>query len=100
MGISMAIAENGDQVTIAVSGHFDFDLYDEFRASFANTKGNGVRYVVDLSATEHLDSSAIGMLLLLRDHAGGDASDVEIRGASDSVRKLLEVANFARLFNF
>ena len=100
MGISMAIADDGGKVTIAVSGQFDFALYDEFRASFANTAGNGVAYVVDLSATEQLDSSAIGMLLLLRDHAGGDASDIEIRGASREVRKLLEVANFSRLFKF
>lgn len=100
MGISMALAEGGDRVTIAVSGQFDFQLYDEFRASFANTAGNGVAYVVDLSATDHLDSSAIGMLLLLRDHAGGDASDIEIRGASNEVRKLLDIANFTRLFKF
>ena len=37
MGISMAIADDGGKVTIAVSGQFDFALYDEFRASFANT---------------------------------------------------------------
>ena len=100
MGISMTIAEDDGRVTIAVAGQFDFALYDEFRASFANTAGNGVAYVVDLSATEYLDSSAIGMLLLLRDHAGGEASDIEIRGASQEVRRLLDIANFSRLFKF
>ena len=100
MGISMTIAEDDGRVTIAVTGLFDFALYDEFRASFANTAGNGVAYVVDLSATEYLDSSAIGMLLLLRDHAGGEASDIEIRGASQEVRRLLEIVNFSRLFKF
>jgi anti-anti-sigma factor len=94
----MTVAEGGGKVTIAVSGSFDFDLYDQFRASYANTAGNGVAYVVDLAATEYLDSSALGMLLLLREHAGGNASNIEIRGASDEVRKLLDVANFRRLF--
>lgn len=98
MGISMTLAAGGDKVTIAVTGNFDFELYDQFRAAYANTAGNGVTYVVDLSATEHLDSSALGMLLLLREHAGGNASNIEIRGASTEVRRLLDVANFSRLF--
>lgn len=98
MGISMTVSDGGNEVTIAVTGKFDFQLYDEFRASYANTAGNGVAYIVDLAETEYLDSSALGMLLLLREHAGGEGSDVEIRQASDEVRKILDVANFGKLF--
>ena len=100
MAINMTVSEGGDKVTIAVTGKFDFQLYDEFRASFANTAGNGVAYVVDLSNTDYLDSSALGMLLLLREHAGGDNSNVEITQASADVRKILDVANFSKLFKF
>lgn len=98
MGINMTVSEGGNKVTIAVTGKFDFQLYDEFRAAYANTAGNGVAYVVDLSDTEYLDSSALGMLLLLREHAGGEASNVEISEASADVRKILDVANFGKLF--
>ncbi len=98
MGISTTVSETGDQVTIAVAGKFDFQLYDEFRASYADTAGSGVRYVVDLAETEYLDSSALGMLLLLREHAGGEASDIEISQASPEVKKILDVANFGKLF--
>ena len=98
MGINTTVSETGDQVTIAVVGKFDFQLYDEFRASYADTAGNGVEYVVDLSDTEYLDSSALGMLLLLREHAGGESSKIEISQASDEVRKILDVANFGKLF--
>ena len=66
MGISTTVSESGNEVTIAVAGKFDFQLYDEFRASYADTAGSGVKYLVDLSETEYLDSSALGMLLLLR----------------------------------
>ena len=100
MGVSMTISAAGDQVTIAVDGKFDFLLYDEFRASFADTRGAGVAYVVDLAGTEYLDSSALGMLLLLREHAGGEVSNIEITQATPEVRKLLDVANFGKLFNF
>jgi anti-anti-sigma factor len=96
----MTVSAGGDQVTIAVVGNFDFELYDEFRASYAETAGIGVTYLVDLADTEHLDSSALGMLLLLREHAGGDGSDIQIINASCDVRRILDVANFGKLFQF
>jgi hypothetical protein len=40
------------------------------------------------------------MLLLLREHAGGKASNIDIRGVSSEIRKLLDVANFSRLFYY
>jgi anti-anti-sigma factor len=99
MGINTTVSETGNKVTISVTGKFDFQLYDEFRASYSDTAGNGVEYVVDLSDTEYLDSSALGMLLLLREHAGGESSSIEITQASPGVRKILDVANFGKLFS-
>jgi anti-anti-sigma factor len=98
MSINMTASTEGDKVTIAVAGKFDFQLYDEFRASYADTAGDGVEYVVDLAETEYLDSSALGMLLLLREHAGGETSSIEIKQATAEVRKILDVANFGKLF--
>lgn len=98
MGINMTVSASGDRVTIAVVGKFDFQLYDEFRASYSETAGIGVTYQVDLSAIECLDSSALGMLLLLREHAGGNASNIQITHASPEVRRILDVANFSKLF--
>ena len=99
MGINTTIADSGNKIIIAVAGKFDFQLYDEFRASYADTAGTGVAYVVDLSNTEYLDSSALGMLLLLREHAGGETSKIEITQASADVKKILDVANFGKLFD-
>jgi len=98
MGINMTVSASGDRVTIAVVGKFDFQLYDEFRASYSETAGIGVTYQVDLSAIECLDSSALGMLLLLREHAGGIASNIQIIHTSPEVRRILDVANFSKLF--
>jgi anti-anti-sigma factor len=98
MSINMTVSDGGSKVTIAVAGKFDFQLYDEFRASYADSSGNGTEYVVDLTDTEYLDSSALGMLLLLREHAGGESSNIEITEASPEVRKILDVANFGKLF--
>lgn len=98
MAINSTIADGGKKVTISVSGKFDFQLYDEFRTSYDETDGNGVHYIVDLSATDYLDSSALGMLLLLREHAGGESSKVDIVKTSADVKKILDVANFGKLF--
>ena len=76
MSINMTVSDDDGKVTIAVTGKFDFQLYDEFRASYADTAGNGTEYVIDLTDTEYLDSSALGMLLLLREHAGGESSSI------------------------
>lgn len=99
MGVNTTVTDSGNKITIAVAGKFDFQLYDEFRASYADTEGSGIEYVVDLSDTEYLDSSALGMLLLLREHAGGESSKIDITQASPDVKKILDVANFDKLFN-
>ena len=100
MGLSVTVSSTGDQVIIAVTGEFDFALYDKFRASYDETAGIGVSYRVDLAGTEYLDSSALGMLLLLREHAGGEFSDIEICHASPEIQRILDVANFGKLFKF
>ncbi len=98
MAISTTVSAGGSKVTIAISGKFDFQLYDEFRSAYTDTAGSGVNYEINLSATDYLDSSALGMLLLLREHAGGESSKVHITMASEDVKKVLDVANFGKLF--
>lgn len=99
MAISTTVSENGEKVTISIIGKFDFQLYDEFRSAYTETAGSVVNFEIDLSGTEYLDSSALGMLLLLREHAGGESSKIDITHASEEVGKVLEVANFGKLFN-
>ena len=55
--------------------------------------------VVDLKEATYLDSSALGMLLLLRDHAGGDNSDIRVVNSSTDVKKILAISNFDKLFD-
>jgi HptB-dependent secretion and biofilm anti anti-sigma factor len=40
----------------------------------------------------------LGMLLLLRDHAGGERSNIEIVNCSQDVKKILLISNFEQLF--
>ena len=45
-----------------------------------------------------MDSSALGMLLLLREHAGGDRASIKIVHCQPEVKKILTIANFHPLF--
>jgi anti-anti-sigma regulatory factor len=38
------------------------------------------------------------MLLLLREHAGGDGCDVTITDCSEEIKKILTISNFEKLF--
>jgi anti-anti-sigma factor len=82
---------------IAIRGRFDFSAHQEFRRSYENA-AEVSDYVVDLGGTEYVDSSALGMLLLLRERAGDKS--VRIVNCSAGVRRILEIANFQKLFKF
>lgn len=99
MAITNQVSDDGKEVTIFVSGRFDFQLYDDFRGAYSDTAGEGVEYTVDMSGTEYLDSSALGMLLLLREHAGGNSAKIAIKNMREEVKKILAVANFEKLFS-
>jgi anti-anti-sigma factor len=54
--------------------------------------------VVDLQATDYMDSSALGMLLVLRERAGGDRAQIRIVNCKPEIRRILDIARFGQLF--
>jgi anti-anti-sigma factor len=99
MSIRSERSADGQALTIAVAGRFDFSAHKDFRKSYEEVDGDPRRYTVDLRDATYLDSSALGMLLLLRDHAGGDAAEVHIVNCNSDVRKILTISNFEQLFD-
>lgn len=89
---------DGKELTIKVKGRFDFSAHQEFRNAYENAPRSMTTFVVDLAEATYLDSSALGMLLLLRDHAGGDSSHVRIVNCNPDVKKILTISNFEQLF--
>lgn len=98
MGVQSNIANSGKELTIKVDGRFDFSAHQEFRDAYEGISSDVTHYVVDLGNTSYLDSSALGMLLLLRDHAGGDNASINIVKCNEDVRKILTISNFEQLF--
>ena len=98
MAISTQLSADGQELTIAIQGRFDFGAHQEFRDAYERIEGTPKRYQVDLQGTTYLDSSALGMLLLLRDHAGGDHAQIRLLNCNSDVRKILAISNFEQLF--
>lgn len=96
----MSLSSNlsGDTLTLSIKGRFDFNLHREFREAYKAGEGKDLKYVIDLAGTEYMDSSALGMLLLLREFAGGENSDITITHCNPEIRKILTISNFDRLF--
>lgn len=100
MAIKSQKSDDGVMLTISIDGRFDASSLDEFRRSYEDSDPSEIqRYVVDLAETIHLDSSALGMLLVLRDFAGGDQADITISSCSPEVRKIFAISSFEQLFN-
>ncbi|MBK1727243.1 STAS domain-containing protein [Halorhodospira neutriphila] len=97
MAIQTRYEDDGQSLVLSVQGYFDFSLHKDFRQAYKGAEGVR-RFVVDLRDTEYMDSSALGMLLLLREFAGDQGGEVILRHCSREVRKILEIANFQRLF--
>lgn len=98
MSISSSESSDGRVVTISVTGRFDFATHQEFMQAYKAFPRGEKRFIVDLQAAEYLDSSAMGMLLQLREY-GAEQGGVELHNSNDAVREILRIANFDKLFN-
>ena len=100
MTVSQNVALDGKRVEISIKGRFDYRVSKEFRDAYSHVPGrDGIAYHVDLSSVDFMDSSALGMLLLLREHAKCRGGVVVIEHPSETIDKILRVANFEQLFD-
>ncbi len=101
MAVESELSPDGKKLTIRVKGRFDFGKHQEFRKTYEDDSGRSSRQfdavVVDLKEATYLDSSALGMLLLLRDHAG-KKSQISVINTTPDVRKILAISNFEKIF--
>ncbi|MFT5451738.1 MAG: anti-anti-sigma factor [Enterobacterales bacterium] len=98
MSITTSSAEDGHLI-IKIKGRFDFSVHQDFKNAYENPDNKSNNFEVDMSGTSYLDSSALGMLLLLRDYAGGDTATISITNSSVEINKILTISNFGQLFN-
>lgn len=86
-----------DCVTIKVRGDFSFALNADFREALQRYPRDKQCFVVDVGDVHELDSSALGMLLQLREHSRGGNS-VKLLNPSQAVTDRLSDSGMQRLF--
>ena len=97
--MSLKTVVKGQIVTILVDGSFDVSVYEEFKQAYLAHLTDTCQYVIDMQKTTYMDSSALGMLLLLREKTGGDKTRVKLINVDENVSSILEVAQFHQLFD-
>lgn len=96
MGVKTQV--NGGVVSIHIKGNFDISCYDDFNRTLNEHLDSASKFVIDLAETTYMDSSALGMLLLLREKTGGEPGKVEFMHVTPEVMNILRVAKFDQLF--
>lgn len=98
MGVECKVLN--DDVIISIIGSFDVSCYDDFNDSYrAYLSSPDTVFYIDMKNTTYLDSSALGMLLLLRERTGGDKKRIQIINVTEQVMEILRVAHFDQLFS-
>ena len=98
MSVTKSISSDGSHLTISIQGRFDFNIYKDFRDAYEASLNSEKKYTINMTQTEYLDSSALGMLLVLREQAGADNADIEIIGANSEINKIFSISNFDKMF--
>jgi HptB-dependent secretion and biofilm anti anti-sigma factor len=98
--MQVTVAKNGNRAVLKLAGRFDFNAHHEFRTAvdplWADPDLTAV--TIDFSEVEYLDSSALGMLLMLRDKMGSAKKEVILSAVHGNVKQVLDIANFGKLF--
>lgn len=90
----------GSRARLVLNGRFDFNSH----ATFNETTGSvlseaGVREVeLDFEQVKYIDSSAMGMLLLLKERAKSASKSITLLNCRGAVAQVFELSNFSRLF--
>ena len=95
--IASTVANRG---VFRLTGRFDFNDHRVFKAAYEPVlQQDGVSVLeFDLSGVDYVDSSALGMLMLMRERAEAAGKRVELKKPNPTVRQILDIANFAKLF--
>ena len=100
--MAIEIREMNNLGIIVMSGIFDFNAHLDFKNAYQHLLENAVirEIEIDLHKVDFMDSSALGMLMLLNERAKAAYKTVKLVKAEGTVLKLLEITKFRKVFDF
>lgn len=86
-------------VTVELSGDIDIAAKEELRARLDEAAAQSDRVDIDLSKVQYADSTALGLIIALRNKLRERGGEVRLIAPSERMRKLLNYAGLDRAFN-
>lgn len=98
--MSINTVVNGSTATIHINGRFDFNKQRDFKDSYEPQLNNAAVNAIEihLDGVDYLDSSALGMLLMLRERTAAVGKSLKLCKPGAGVAQILDIANFSKLF--
>lgn len=86
---------------IRLPNRFDFSQHKHFSQQTELALQSGIRQLeIDFSQVQYLDSSALGMLVLLSKKAAAQQVTIQLKGAQGTALDILMMANMQKIFSF
>ncbi len=97
---NITVVLEGNELKLFIVGRFDYSVIDEFRESYMGVVDKSMDISLDFSQTEHIDSSALGMVLNMKNHLEKEDQTIIIKNCKPNLMKLFSLAHFERKFKF
>lgn len=98
--MEISAEQSQDTYHLTLCGRFTFEDNEKFRKALNSAEQAGCGHItVNLEGLEYIDSSGLGMLLLLREIGDTLSARIELCHAKGQPLKLFEISKFGTLFD-
>lgn len=92
--------KNAEEIKITLGERFDFGSVDDFRKSYEQLEGiKDKNLSIDFRNTRYMDSSALGMLINIKNFFSSSGITLKIINANDQIKKILSISRFDKKFD-
>ncbi len=99
MSIGTNVSSDGKRLVIRLDEKFDFGKVQDFRMAYMDLPEDINHIEVDLSETEYMDSSALGMLLNMQKSLNDREFTYSITHCRPQVARILKISRFDKKFD-
>ncbi len=97
MVIKAQVSQDGEVLTISISGRFDAGICKEFTRAYKDELGSVSSCVIDMTDVEAVASIGVGALIMFIRHTGAESTGKSIINCNPEVKKSLVTANLDKL---
>jgi len=94
----VSVSEQAKSAIIGISGSFAFHLQNGFRKAYEGLSEEVELLTLDLGGVEYMDSSGLGMLLVMKKYLDEVKVNYEITNSRDQTLDLLKMTHFNHFF--